>query len=219
MPVRFVTVAVGLALCVAPIHAAEQGQLDASESLFTVLAAINAAGYDADIDSTANNPLREAVRRELAAKNIPCLPELKRFFEAHRQRDWAAELSQYVSFGLLVDGPPAFAPRLMRNEMPPDVTALEGFQPLLVRFYKEAGIESLWQKAQPAIDAALARYHAPVTQASVAGASRSMWICSALPTRFTCAATPTSTSSLSPPLLRLRSPRYGTLTCTFCWTR
>ncbi|HSW51064.1 MAG TPA: tetratricopeptide repeat protein, partial [Bryobacteraceae bacterium] len=162
---RFLTAAVGLALCIVPGHAADQSQLDASPALFTVLAAINAAGYDADIDSPANHPLREAVRRELAAKNIPCLPELKRFFEEHRRRDWTAELSQYISFGLLVDGPPTFSPRLMRNEMPPDVTALEGFQPLLVRFYREAGIESLWKQAQPAIDAAIARYHAPITRA------------------------------------------------------
>ena len=165
MPVRLLTVAVGLALFIAPCRAAEQGQLDASPALFTVLAAINAAGYDADIDSSANHPLRDAVRRDLAARNIPCLPELRRFFEAHRQRDWAAELSQYVSFGLLVGDPPTFAPRLMRNEMPPDVAALEGFQPLLVRFYKEAGIEPLWKKAQPAIDEVIARYHAPVTRA------------------------------------------------------
>ncbi len=130
-----------------------------------MLAAINAAGYDADLGSTANHPLREAVRRELASRNIPCLPELRRFFQDHRKRDWSTELSQYVSFGLLVDGPPAFAPRLRRNEMPPEVSALEGFQPLLVRFYKEAGIESLWKKAQPAIEEVIARYHAPVTRA------------------------------------------------------
>jgi len=165
LSVRFLIPAILLALCWAPIRAADQGQLDASPALFTVLAAINAAGYDADIASTANHPLREAVRRDLAAKNIPCLAELKRFFESHRQRDGTAELSQYISFGLLVDGPPSFAPRLKRNELPPDVMALDGFQPLLVRFYREAGIESLWKKAQPDIDAAIARYHAPVTRA------------------------------------------------------
>ncbi len=32
---------------------AQEGQLDGSETLFTVLAAINAAGYDADLDSPA----------------------------------------------------------------------------------------------------------------------------------------------------------------------
>ncbi|MCC7173681.1 MAG: tetratricopeptide repeat protein [Bryobacterales bacterium] len=165
MPVRFLTAVIGLALCAAPCRPAEQGQLDASPALFTVLAAINAAGYDADLESSSNHPLREAVRRELAARKIPCLPELKEFFESHRQRDWTAELSQYISFGLIAGDPPAFTLRLKRNELPPDVAALDGFQPLLARFYREAGIESLWKKAQPDIDAVIARYHAPVTQA------------------------------------------------------
>ncbi len=142
--------------------AAEQGELDASPSLFAVLAAVNAAGYDADLDSLANHPLREAVRKELAAKRIPCLDELKRFFRDHRQKDWTSELSQYVSFALVVDGPPAFDFRLKVNELPPDVMALDGFQPLLVRFCREADVASLWKKAQPDFEAAIARYHAPV---------------------------------------------------------
>ncbi len=45
------------------LAAAEQGQLDGSPALFSVLAAINAAGYDADLDSPANHPLRAAVRK------------------------------------------------------------------------------------------------------------------------------------------------------------
>jgi len=50
--------------------AAEQpGQLDASRTLFSVLAAINAGGYDADLASPANHPLR-AIIREIAAKEV-----------------------------------------------------------------------------------------------------------------------------------------------------
>ena len=108
MAVRFFGGIVALLLCLGPASAAEQGQLDGSLSLFTVLAAINAAGYDAEIDSTSNSPVREAVRKELAAKSIPCLEELKRFVRDHHQADATAELSQYISFGLVVDGPPAF---------------------------------------------------------------------------------------------------------------
>jgi len=156
---------VALLLCLGPASAAEQGQLDGSLSLFTVLAAINAAGYDAEIDSTSNSPVREAVRRELAAKDIPCLAELQRFVRAHRQADATAELSQYISFGVLVDGPPSFRYRLKQNELPPDVTALAGFEKLLERFYTEAGVDALWKKAQPEMEAAIARYHLPLTQA------------------------------------------------------
>ena len=48
--------------------APEKGQLDASPALFAVMAAINAAGYDADAASPTNSPLRETIRKELAAK-------------------------------------------------------------------------------------------------------------------------------------------------------
>ncbi len=161
----FLALAVLAAVAAARTSAAELGQLDASPTLFAVMAAINAAGYDADLQSPSNHPLRDVVRRELARRNIPCLEELKTFFEQHRKSDWSAELAQYISFGLVAGDPPDFKFRLRRNELPPDVLALAGFQQLLARFYKEAGIEELWRKAQPEIDAAIARYHGPVTRA------------------------------------------------------
>lgn len=148
-----------------PARPAEQGQLDASSSLFSVLAAINAAGYDADLDSPANSPLREMVRKELASRDVPSLDELKRFFRQHRQKDWTAELSQYVSFALSVNGPPNFKSRFLSHQTPPDVAPLEGFDALMVRFYKEAGLEQLWQQAQPAFEQAIARYQQPAMRA------------------------------------------------------
>ena len=48
-------------------------QLDSSETLFYVLAAINAAGYDEQADSSTNNPLRARVREYLAKQNLPSL--------------------------------------------------------------------------------------------------------------------------------------------------
>jgi hypothetical protein len=145
--------------------AAEQQQLDASPALFSVLAAINAAGYDADLDSAANSPVREVIRKELAGKEIPVLEEIRRFFAAHRQKDWTAELSQYISFALSVDDPPAFKYRFQSHQLPPDVVPLAGFETLMARFHREAGIEGLWQKAQPAFEQAIARYHQPATRA------------------------------------------------------
>ena len=57
--------------------AAEPGQLDASPGLFTVLAAVNAAGYDAELSSPNNHPLRAQVRQALAASNSPVIKELE----------------------------------------------------------------------------------------------------------------------------------------------
>ncbi len=146
---------------------AEPGQLDASRSLFSVMAAINAAGYDADLDSPSNSPVRAMVRDAVAAKNPPVLEDLKAYFKAHRQRDWTAELSQYVSFALSVDGPPDFNYRYKPHELPPDVVPLDGFRGLLVRFHREAGIDELWGKAQPEFEKMIQQYQRPAIDALI----------------------------------------------------
>lgn len=145
--------------------AAEQGQLDASPSLFAVMAAINAAGYDAELDSPSNHPLREMVRREVSARKPPVIEQLKRFYNMHRQSDPVAELSQYISFALSVEGPPDFKFRYRSVDVPPDAAALQELPQLMATFYREAGIEELWNKAQPAFEQVIGRYHEPVTQA------------------------------------------------------
>ena len=143
----------------------EQGQLDASPTLFTVMAAINAAGYDADLASPSNHPLRDALRAELARRNIPCLPQLKEFYQQHRRRDDTEELSQYISFAMAVKGPPDFDFKARDVEVPPDAAALRDFAPLLARFYKEAGIEDLWNRSQASFDQYIERYHEGVAKA------------------------------------------------------
>lgn len=154
--------AFALALSAAP---AEQGELDASPSLFTVLAAINAAGYDAEVDSPSNHPLRDEVRKYLAGKKLQSVEALKEFFQNHRQRNPTAELSQYISYALVVNGPPDFEYRVRSVEVPPDVLPLEGLSTLLSSFYREADIETLWNRSQPAFDRIIERYHEPVSQA------------------------------------------------------
>jgi tetratricopeptide (TPR) repeat protein len=145
--------------------AEEHGQLDASETLFAIMAAINAGGYDADLASPANHPLRAIIRKELAAKKLPVMLDLKYFIQKHRKADPTADLSQYVSFALAVKGPPDFESRFRTVDRPPDVEALDGFQDVMVRFYREANIEELWKKSQPAFDQVIDRYHEPVSEA------------------------------------------------------
>ncbi len=143
----------------------EWNQLDGSQTLFTVLAAINAAGYDAELHSPTNHRLRGAVRQYVASRNPPSLAGLKKFFESHHPENPGSELSQYVSWALSVEGPPNFQPRFSPNQMPPDTIALQGLSPLLAAFHKEAAIEEAWTQAQTALDAEIRRYQAPVIQA------------------------------------------------------
>jgi tetratricopeptide (TPR) repeat protein len=156
---RYLFAAILAATGVAFAQQPELGQLDASPTLFTVMAAANAAGYDAMIDSPSNSPLRKKVRESLAKTNIPSLPALKDFFAKH------SDISPYISFALTCEGPPSFAIRKHDIEVPPDVTQVQRLTPLLAAFYKEAHIADLWQSAQPEISQALARYQKPVIDA------------------------------------------------------
>jgi tetratricopeptide (TPR) repeat protein len=149
-----------------PVRAqAPGGQLDASPALFSVLAAINAAGYDAELASPNCHPLRAAVRKWIEARNPKSLPRLRKFVEAHRQANATAELGQYVSYALSVDGPPSFKPRYSPAQMPPDTVALTGLSEILADFHQEAALDEAWRQAQPAIEQMIGTYHSQVLQA------------------------------------------------------
>jgi tetratricopeptide (TPR) repeat protein len=139
--------------------------LDASPSLFTVMSAINAAGFDPDAASPLNNPLRAAVRTELAKRSLRSLGPLKLFVAQHHRRGATDELSQYISFALTCKGAPDFAVTQRSVDIPPDVSDMLELSPLLAAFYQEAHIEELWKRSQPLIDQEIARYHSPVTDA------------------------------------------------------
>jgi tetratricopeptide (TPR) repeat protein len=154
--------AAGTPLSAAP---AELGQLDASPTLFTVMAAINAAGYDADLASPNNHFLRMAIREEIQKRNPPSLAAIKEFVARHRRRNDTLELSQYISFALTAGPPPTFAIQKRDADIPPDVSGMTDLSPLLAAFYKEANIQDLWNRSQRAIDQYVARYHTPVSEA------------------------------------------------------
>lgn len=126
------------------------------------MAAINAAGYDADLASPTNHPLRKAIRDEVAKRNVPSLEGIKEFFARNKKRNDTIELSQYISFALSCTGPPNFEFKQRDVDIPPDVSGMTSLSPLLAAFYKEAGIDELWKRSQKAIDQYLERYQKPV---------------------------------------------------------
>lgn len=144
--------------------AAEQGQLDSDITLFTVLAAINAAGYDAGLDSASASATRAAVRKDLQAFNGSSLEPLKNFYQQHKLEDPVQDLAQYVSFALQSSGPPEFKFRVPFTEVSPDAQPLHGLTRLLADFFREAEIQKLYTKYQPDFEKEIERYHEPVTQ-------------------------------------------------------
>jgi len=137
-------------------------QLDSSETLFYVLAAINAAGYDEQADSSTNNPLRARVREYLAKQNLKSLVPLQRYVRDHKPRNPGAELGQYVSFALVNKGKPDFTPANPDLPQPADADTLYDFPAVLAAFYQEAKLGVLWQQAKPDYDRAIAQIQGPI---------------------------------------------------------
>lgn len=143
--------------------AATLQQLDANPTLFAVLAAINTAGYDADITSPSNHPARRALRDFLAKQNLKSVDALKQFYEDHRVGNGAAQLNQYVSFALLSAGAPDFGPADPDLQAPPDAASVAELAPLLADFYEEANISTLFSQALPYYLKMLDSYAEPVS--------------------------------------------------------
>jgi tetratricopeptide (TPR) repeat protein len=137
--------------------------LDASEQVFSVLAAINAAGYDTGIGANTGERTRDQVRALLAKERIPVLPDLRKFYAAHEiTNDSAADLGQFVSLALLLGPPPDFKPTVAMQDLPPDAKTVSGLIPLLKKFYEQADLVELWSHIQPRYEAEIARYSDPV---------------------------------------------------------
>lgn len=133
--------------------------LEANEQLFSVLAALNAAGYDAGLGVETGDSTRRDVRALLAKKNLPILPELRKFYSDHRVTDNSgSELGQYISLALLLGSPPEFRPTVPATDLPPDAKRLQGLIPLLRAFYNQAGLVELWAQLQPRYQAQSDRY-------------------------------------------------------------
>jgi tetratricopeptide (TPR) repeat protein len=149
-----------------PTLAAEGNQLDTDIRLFTVLSAINAAGYDDGYGSPSDSLVRHAVREALADFNGSSLTLLKNFYEENKLADPGENLAQYVSFALLCDGPPEFALQAeLPTDLPPDVRRIRGLSRLLAEFFQQADIEGLWDRYQPAFEQEIARYQEPLIRA------------------------------------------------------
>jgi len=152
------------ALLAVSVHA-QQNQLDASKSIYAVMAALDAAGEVPDVNSPSNHPLRKALREEILRRKPASLADLKDFFRIHRQDSAQATMRLYTTYGFLNQGPPEFEFKFRNHQLPPDVATLDGLGKLLARFWTDAKLDELWQQSQPAIEQSLARYQPGVLKA------------------------------------------------------
>src|SRR3984957_17585467 len=139
-------------------------QLDSSETLFSVLTALNSCGYDQDL--TISDATRSNVRAEgqgILQETEECeaaRTALCEFYQGHTaERNTNRSLSPYISLALYMDGPPHFVPRMKEEDLPPDAAAIGAFGALLEKFYEKVNLHSIWERHRVDYAAAMNRYH------------------------------------------------------------
>ena len=145
-----------------------QVSLETSETIFTVLTAINTCGYDQELNSS--DPLRAEIRAEVdkAVESAPGAKEatasMCEFYRRHRVGEPTRDLSQYVSLALYLGDPPNFTPKLKQEELPPDAAGIVDIVPLMQAFYSKVGLHGIWERHQKRYDELTDAYHAPLSK-------------------------------------------------------
>ncbi len=124
------------------------------ERLFTMMAALNATGYDDENNEQGMHPVRQAVRQRLAGKNLSSVARLGWPLPIHP--------SLYVTYALQRSAPPEFARQaegFWVEAVPP--LAFYGLDSAMRDFYREANIADLWREYKPQYDAVAERYRKP----------------------------------------------------------
>ena len=142
--------------------------LDTSETLFAVLTAMNTCGYDVNLNISDAQRLniRAEVQRNLrnSEEAQATVTAMCDWYVAHRGKDPAHDLSQFVSLALYLQGPPHFLPRVKEDDMPPDAVPIAAFGAVLERFYEKADLHSIWEKHRTNYAALVDRYHVPLSK-------------------------------------------------------
>jgi tetratricopeptide (TPR) repeat protein len=158
----------GLVAAVCAAQTPPQVTLDTSETLFTIVTAINACGYNDELNVSV--PLRAQIRAEVA-RNVRASVEAQetadvmcQYYHDHLTEDPTYNLAQYVSLALYLDAPPNFVPRVKETELPPDALNVVGFAKLAAAFYDKAGLHGVWQKNRDSYASLAERYHEPLSK-------------------------------------------------------
>ena len=145
-----------------------QVSLETSETLFTLLTAINTCGYDQELN--VSDPLRTQIRSEVAkavantAGAQDVIAPMCGFYRQHQAPEAARDLSQYVSLALYLEEPPTFTPKVKQAEMPPDAAAVADMVPLMQAFYQKIGLHAIWERHRPRYTELTEIYHDPLAK-------------------------------------------------------
>jgi tetratricopeptide (TPR) repeat protein len=136
--------------------------VESSEQIFSIMCALDAAGFGADESTLGEMPGRLALRADLLKLKGPATNALRDFYTGHALADPGENLSRYIAFALVAGPPPKFGFQVDRDLLPPDVLSIDGFQDVLADFYGEANLDARWRRLSTEDQNAVARYQASV---------------------------------------------------------
>ena len=142
--------------------------LETSEPLFDIAVALNACGYDDDLEHS--DPVRAKIRADVAAASI-ATPEanesrnaLCTYIHKHELTDAGLNLAQYVSLAMYLSPPPELTPTVAETDLPPDSTQVVNILPLLRTFAEQVHLNAIWFKYHPEYNALVDLVHDPLTR-------------------------------------------------------
>jgi tetratricopeptide (TPR) repeat protein len=142
--------------------------LETSEPLFQMAAALNACGYDADLEHSA--PVRAEVRADMnaALKGSESARQsrdrLCDYIAQHQLTDSGLGVGQYVSLALYLSPAPDLTPNVDETELPPQAAQVVNVLPLLRSFAEQVGLHYIWIHHRAEYEALAARVHDPMVK-------------------------------------------------------
>lgn len=142
--------------------------LETSEPLFQMAAALNACGYDADLDQSA--PVRAEVRADMnaALKESESAREsrdkLCDYIAQHQLTNSGLAVGQYVSLALYLSPAPQLTTNVDESELPPQAAQVVNVLPLLRTFAEQVNLHYIWIHHHAEYEALQARVHDPMVK-------------------------------------------------------
>jgi hypothetical protein len=144
--------------------AAQRVNVDASSSVFSVICALWAAGYNAQANTEGLPPAWRSIADRMFSQTGPATDALRKYYSLHEHRDSSETLSRFISFALVTGGAPDFHYLYKHEELPPDVLQIEDFNAVMARFYEEAQLGRIWRQIRPAYSTSLTLLQGPMSK-------------------------------------------------------
>jgi hypothetical protein len=132
--------------------------VEASPQIFATMCALYASGFGKDESTLEEMPERVALREDLLKMQGPATTAMRAFYRDHILGSPTETLTPFMTFALIADGPPTFQLEGERENLPPSVLTIDGFQQLLADFYQEAKLGARWVKIEPESEPVIATY-------------------------------------------------------------